>query len=206
MNEFERHSEAAWVDEHLETYVDGDLSPADRRRIEAFVEQSPEMARQLQLARRVLEELAAVDRPACPPSVTNSVLEAARADVVKPARAANRPPQLRRKNRRAGVRRGRTRSVWTAVLRPAVLTGIFILLVVSSAIFWGRPQLESPTASEPTSAQVEQALRETKWALSFVSDVGRRTGQSIRREVLEERVTVPVQRAVDAALAASSNS
>lgn len=176
MNEFDREHLAAWVDDHLEAYVDGELPLEERRRVEAFVEADDEAARRLDLARRVQALLAASEPPACPPEVTRTVLA-----------TADRPP-LRR-----------VRSSFGAVLRPSLAAAALVAVVVASALVGPRPA-PTPETADVSAAEVEQALHDARWALAYVSDVGRRTGRSIRHEVIEERVAEPLQRAVGAAL------
>ena len=62
-----------WVDEHLEAYLDGDLSAADAERMERTLEGSPKLQRELALARRIHEDLAATPDFRCPPAVARQV-------------------------------------------------------------------------------------------------------------------------------------
>lgn len=216
------------MDDRLEAYVDGELPAAESERLEAIVAQDAVAARKLELARRVRDELAAAERPSCPPGVTRAVLALARAEAAgrkaerdraigrpaamrRPDAPAARPARLRAlwngRSRSAGRRNVRT--VWTEVLRPSLATAALVALVVAAALI-GRvpttPPRDPPATAEATPAEVRQALADARWALAYVSDIGRRTGRSIRQEVLEERVAAPVQRAVGTALDAASDS
>jgi len=102
-------------------------------------------------------------------------------------------------------------SYWTTYVRPALTTAALVLLVVAAALVGGSPRdaarvaehapdPASMRAPEATPAEVDRALQEARWALAYVSNVGRRAGRSIRQEVLEERVSEPVQRAIETGL------
>jgi hypothetical protein len=72
------------------------------------------------------------------------------------------------------------------VLVAAILVGTLV----------GRKDVEEIVA---TPQEIQRALDEAKWTLSFLSELGRETGQSIRREVIEERVAQPMQNAITTA-------
>jgi len=49
----------------------------------------------------------------------------------------------------------------------------------------------------PSDADVDQAVEDAKWALTFVSDMGRTSSQDNRTEILASGVVLPVQHALD---------
>ena len=73
MNERFLKAGQEWVDEHLEAYLDGELNGPDTERMERTLETSPELARELVLARRIHEDLAATPDYRCPPVVSRQV-------------------------------------------------------------------------------------------------------------------------------------
>src|SRR5690606_11552303 len=54
------------------------------------------------------------------------------------------------------------------------------------------PNAESTHDASYTSREVEQALEKTRWAIAFVSEVGKEARESIRKDVLRDRVTRPI--------------
>lgn len=179
---FPSNRTAEWVDVRLEAYLDGDISPEERRRLESYVAAHPEGADQLRLARMVRHELGAIESPSCPPEVTAAVMAQARAEAAR---------------RRASIR-SRFEELWAAFLRPTLAAASLAAIVIAGALVGGTPPhpTEQPAVN---SAEVERALKETKWALAFVTEVSREAGQSIRRDVLEERVTQPIRKALGSA-------
>ena len=67
-----------------------------------------------------------------------------------------------------------------------------VLLVVAGALI-GRP---APPTQPYADADVQQALEEVRWTLALLSEVGRQTGNSVRQDVLQERIVTPVQDAL----------
>lgn len=175
-------------DVSLEAYLDGELSAADARRLEAFAASDDEAGRELRLARTVQQRLRGLPGPTCPPEVTRAVLSRARADA-----------------RRSYAARLRTAAVlsWSTIVRPSLAVGVFVAAIVAGALIGRSPADEPPTTAaasyEATPQEVEQALNDAKWALAYLSDVGRRTATTIRDDVLDQHVIQPVNRALNTA-------
>ena len=169
-------------EEMLESHLDGELSPADARKMEAYARFDPDAGRELRLARIVRHRLQMLPPPVCPPDVTGTVLQYAR-----------------REARRSLVERVRIILArnWTTVVRPSIAVGMLAAIVFVGALST-RPVPDQPYITE-TAEDVERALDEAKWVLSYLSDIGRKAATSIRDDVLEERVVEPVNRALDAA-------
>ena len=178
MSTFDRHQ----FDETLEAYLDGDLSPAEARRLEAFARIDAEAREDLHLARLVQHRLQALPPLVCPPDVTSAVFDYAR-------RAA----------RRGFVERIRSflSANWATVIRPSMAVGILAAVVVVGTLNT-RP-IPEPRQTAQTSEEVGKALDEAKWVLAYLSDIGLKAATSIRDDVLEERVVAPVNRALGAA-------
>lgn len=168
---------AAWVDDHLEAYLDGELPVEDARRVEAFVRRDEGAARRLAIARRVRNLLSAADRPSCPPEITRAVLEAARKDAsaepVARTASPDRPALPTARTSRDAVpgpsrafvglvrRSGRATNritrrpahgpaTWATYARPALTTAALVLLVVASALF-GRSAPDAEPVAERAS-------------------------------------------------------
>ena len=181
-------------EDRLDAYLDGELDDGDARLLEAFAAVDAEAGRELHLARMVQERFRSLPKPICPPDVTRSVLAEVRADA-----------------RRSFVARLRSAAAesWATILRPSLTVGVFVALVVAGTLIARSPDPHSP-AGEPTASggttadvatpqEVAQGLDDAKWALAYLSDVGRRTATTIRDDVLDEHVVQPVNRAINAA-------
>ncbi len=174
-------------DVSLDAYLDGELSETDARRIEAFAASDEEAGRELRVALMVQQRFRRLPQPTCPPEVTRAILSAARDDA--------------RRGFAVRLREAATLS-WSTVLRPSLVTGIFIGAIVVAALVGrpsGDPGIPISAADEATPQEVEQALNDAKWALAYLSDVGRRTATTIRDDVLDQHVVQPVNRALNAA-------
>lgn len=169
-----------WYDDRLEAYVDGELNEGDRRRMDAYARESDFASRQLRLARMVKTQLADIPWEVCPADVTRAVLVEARKDA-----------------RRSILRfvLDETRAAWATILRPSLSVGVLVAAILVGTLV-GRKDVEEIVA---TPQEIQRALDEAKWTLAFLSELGRETGQSIRREVIEERVAQPMQNAITTA-------
>lgn len=163
------------MDAHVEAYLDGELSAENAELFERRLHVESDWNNEVVLARHVRDGLRTLPSPACPPQVTQAVI----AETRRRDRAARRQQVL------AWIDR-----VWGQTWQPALAMSVLLLLVIS-AVLLGRPP--QPT---PQTAEVEQAMAEVKWALAYVSDVGRQTGETVRSEVLEERVVSSMNAAI----------
>lgn len=170
------------MDARLEAFLDGTLPAADREACAAALRADPAWQAELALARRIRQGLHALPVEPCPPAVTAAVLAHARRHAAPPW-----PERL---------------AAWidaqAAVLGRPVLAMAVLVLVVVAASLVGRPQPAPQTLAAASEAEVEQALAEVRWTLAYLSEVGRQTGRSVRRDVLEERVVAPVHEAIAA--------
>ena len=181
-------------EERLEAYLDGELASEEARLLEAFAAVDTEAGRELHLAQAVQERIRALPQPICPPDVTSKVLAEARADA-----------------RRSFVARLRSAASasWATILRPSLTMGAFVALIVGGTLIARSPNALSPNVEPPTTGgstaaaatpqEVAQGLDDAKWALAYLSNVGRRTATTIRDDVLDEHVVQPVNRAINAA-------
>ena len=178
MSTFDRHQ----FDEALEAYLDGDLSPAEARRLEAFARTDAEAREELRLARLVQHRLQALPPLVCPPDITSAVFDYARRDV-----------------RSGFVERIRSlmSSNWATIIRPSMAVGVLVAVIIVGTLNT-RP-IPEPQQTAQTTEEVGKALNDAKWVLAYLSDIGLKAATSIREEVLEERVVAPVNRALDSA-------
>ena len=166
-----------WIDDRLEAFLDGELPEAERAVLDGALRADPAWQAELALARRIRTDLRALPTPACPPAVTEAVLRHARRR--SPAAWLERIAEAARRH---------VAGLWQPSLAMAVLVA-----VVVAAAFLGRP---APPAPNIASAEVEQALDEVRWTLAYLSEVGRKTGRSVREDVIGQRVVEPMQDAL----------
>lgn len=129
---------AAWIDARLEAYVDDELPPEERRRLDAYVSADEAWAEQLRLAQAVRAELSTIESPSCPPELAQSVLSRARAESPREFVGTARDRGAVRRPKPADVVRARLDEIWAVFVRPALAVALFAALVVSAALV-GRP-------------------------------------------------------------------
>lgn len=171
--------DAAWADVRLEAYLDGLLDDADVDRLERELAATPALRRALGCAERVQDELRLMPQPLAPPTFALGVFAE-----LERRRSASPIGRLRRLF-------AETYAAAVDVWRPALAATTLLLLVMAGA-FLGRPTPAPP----PESAEVRQAMDEVKWALAYLSEVGRQAGEVVREDVLENHVVRPVQTAL----------
>ncbi len=160
MNQYDGTAERAWLTANIEAYLDGDLRPADALRFrKGRVLVSEDLERAMKL-KRALGDLSSA-----------RLSEGATARVLKEAHERDRLAR--------GARfREALRRRWTGSLKPAFSAAALVLLVLLST------RIETP--SQPTDAEVRQALTEVRWALGIVGEAGRQAGSVVRDEALPD--------------------
>ena len=160
-------------EELIEPFLDGELSPEQRRIVLDAAAGDASFARELALARSIREALRSVPSVQAPPDLLPDVIRHARQDA-----------------RRQFV--SRVRSWFSELdLRPALVTATLVVAVVLAGQ-WGRP-----AAPAPDQAEVAEALEQIKWTLGLVSEVGQVTAVHLRDDVFEPHVVGRMQGTVN---------
>jgi len=149
----------AWMDNQVEAYLDGDLSPDERVHFESHMT-GESWEEEVEKADRIRHGLRALATPKCPEKVSQSVLSLARRDTLS------------------------SLLDWRTAVRPALAMTVLIILVLSVSLY-SRHADRTPRRD----AVVERALTDVKWTLAFLSEVSRDAGASVRRDVLEPDFT-----------------
>jgi len=156
---------AAWMEARIEAYLDDDLPAEERAHFERRLS-TETWADQLALAEQIRAGLHRLPAPLCPAPVTQAAIRTARRETWADWR-------------------GRLTTIW----RPALAMTVLLIMVLSAALFGGRA-----TPNPPNDMAVQRALTEVKWTLAYLSQVGRETGVSVRRDVLDPYFTPPPSR------------
>jgi anti-sigma factor RsiW len=179
-----RDVSCSWVQEAIDSYIDGDLPSDEEPLFERHVNGCGRCRHELAIAESVVGELRALPSLTCPDHVTDRVLE--HTDASR-AREQTRSPQ------------GGVAGRWIRRLgapRPA-LAGVMVILIVVASVLVGR--FNKP-GEQISPAQVEEAEAALRWTFAYVNEVSRLSGLAVRDEVFEAGVLQPVQRAVRSAL------
>lgn len=158
-------------DEQIEAYIDGDLSRRERLAFEQACREDPALRASVEAARLVRQNLRSIEAPLCPPETAQAIRERIRRDHSLSDRST------------------RPSFAWPAVWKPAAI-GLAVLLLALVFVL-DRPQ---PQPVVPPDPEVAEALADVKWTLAFINGVGTRTGETIREEVLRDRVVRPIER------------
>ncbi|HEV8582683.1 MAG TPA: zf-HC2 domain-containing protein [Thermoanaerobaculia bacterium] len=159
--------------EVLESYLDGDLPPAESSRLREHLERCPACAAELELAGRIQRELRSLPELDCPPEVIERVRQSGRGEVVP----------FRPREQVLG-------------LRLATAAALLAMAIGGGALFFHFQQ----QADRPTPREIAQATAEARYALAYIGKVTRRTRLDVRDEVFEKRLVAPAARNVSRAL------
>jgi anti-sigma factor RsiW len=178
MNQFESQSPCEWMQERIDAYLDGDLSPVESSVADQHLARCPGCAEELQLARQVAGSLRALPAVPCPDSIPDAV----RARIG----AAG--------NAQWGVKPWPWYYRWQEFFKRPAIVGVMtaVLFVVITGIL-GEKQQPPP---EFTQAEIEQAEYDAKLALAYLGLYTDRAEETLRNDVLGERVFEPIMRAV----------
>ena len=153
------------VAHHLEGYLAGELGPGDESRLARHLTGCAACAAEAGLAQRVAVELASLPAFDAPPDLIARIKASARREPAPVVSLAARRPR---------------RFLRSAALAAALL----------AALGLGWWQVQRPAS--PSEAEIAAAEQEARYALALIARVSRKAGAEVHREVLVERVAVPV--------------
>jgi anti-sigma factor RsiW len=177
MREFESQDPCVWMQERLDAYLDGDLSPTEVTMADLHLARCADCAAELTLARQVAGSLRSLPGQHCPERVTDTV----RAHIG----AAG--------NRRLGVKPMPWYYRWQELFkRPLWIGAVTAVFVLLTAVVGTK----GPDEPQYTRAQIEEAEIEAKMALALISEITSRAGSAIQEDVLSVPLVKPALRAV----------
>lgn len=147
---------AAWIDARIEAYVDDELPPEERQRLDAYLSADEAWADQLRLAQAVRAELSTIESPSCPPELAESVLSRVRAEPSPETVHTARDRGAVRRWKLADVVGARVEEIWAVFLRPALAVALLAALVVSAALM-GRTGTEPAAIADARPASTDAA-------------------------------------------------
>ena len=171
MNRAERENMCSWTQERLDFYLEGELPAAEVGRLETHLKSCDACETVWAAVRQLERDLSGLPELHCPPQVLEEV-------------EAERWAALRR----------RLQQWFEPLWRPALG---FALVAVLAVLF--SPKLQKEVAA-PESQEVALAERQARFALAYVARVSRRTGYTVRDEVIGQRVVAPMVRGAQSAL------
>lgn len=166
----------AWIDERLEAYLDGDLPPEEAAVLDRVLATSPTWHEQADLARSIRSVLREAPALRCPPAVTETVLRTAWNDVQA---ASSFDQRLGQAIDRVSEGLRTAWAGWTRWMRPVAVTAALVGAVALAGV------LGAPEHASVPETQVAQAREEVAWTLAYVSQMGRRTAEVVRRSDLD---------------------
>ena len=167
--------DCAWTREKIDLYIDGDVTGNDMDRLQSHLEWCARCREEIALARCVLGEIRDLPVERCPDGIVDEVMMAGGAD----------------EKRRGPI--GLWSERWRVlVMRPAMVTGLVIAVVIGGVTFerWHRSRIQV------TPEQVARAEAALKWTVAYVSDVSRRATFAAAQEVIGAHVVGPVRSGV----------
>lgn len=156
----ETHNEDAWVDDRIERFLDGDLNSEEQEVMKHLLDTNAVYQDRVLAAKRLQQILGALPSLECPPHIARQVSRWALLNMLQ-----------------EGIMRG-YRAVMVPVWKPALAT----VVLVCSIWFVSQITPVEPVAiaDQSQAEEVDQALNEIKFALGYVSQVGREAGASVQ--------------------------
>ena len=196
MSDYINSNSPEWFDERVEAFIDGLLPSTELRQFEEQLSRDRLLRRQVEEAKAIVGVLRSEAHATCPTRITENVIDYARrtgavapcdgpADAIDGSR--NQSYQSSSRLYLVPLFKGR-HARYAAVLAAACIT----LLVWLNP--WKSPDSVAidEGAESYTPQEVEQALREAKFAFAVVSDATREAGRAIRTDAVR-----PVNNALD---------
>ena len=180
--------------QEIEPYLDGELDASSARALRAHAERCATCAGELALARQVSQGLAELATLHCPERVNERVREA--------LGGRRELPRWRATARRLRARVPAA-PAWVAAASVLLLVG-GLVLTLAYLRHAARPAAEEAPAPY-TRLEVARAHRQLEWALAYTGRVTRASLQHVRRNVIDEKVVVPVRGALRAPVASKES-
>jgi hypothetical protein len=171
----------SWFLDRIELYVDGELAGDELASFEGHAGSCAACREELSLATAVVGKLRALPLQRCPEHV---VEEAA-------ARAGDEEPLIRRLLGWLGGRGDHA-------LRPAM--AVMVVVIVAATVFVMSRHEQSPFNGngdvEYTEQEIELAKIDAQLAFAYLGRYSRRTGEIIKKEVIQDRVMKPLGKTI----------
>lgn len=188
MNEKFARANRNWADEHLEAWLDGELSPAEAERMERVLAASPELQWELDLARRIRTELEATPDYRCPPVVSRQVFA-----------------EVSEKTRRRDRRRLHG---WLAAIGPAAprwgLAGLAATVLLALGLWIVVPQFSAPEkqiyvvdGQTFTAAELADAQAQLELAMGYVDQLSNQINRQVGQYVAGDGMLAPVNKGLN---------
>lgn len=155
----------------IDIYLDGELGDSEKTEFELHVSSCADCAAELALARRVSAGLDSLGILKAPATVEASVFAYAKAH-----------PQHSR------------RPWWWLSWRPALVGAVAVVLLAITGYVGQNGKQASP---QFTRAELEQAHKQAKWTLVFISQLSRKSATKAAQDVMGDRVGGILRRAID---------
>jgi len=175
MDRAKREIDCSWAQERIEAHLDGELPKGEVNGLETHLLECAGCAAELELAERVRGGLQMLPLQKCPDPVVEEVYERVRGEL-------------------RATRRWRLREwldSWRAPLWRPVAAALVVALMIGGTVTY---QNREPEVSP---AELARAELQVKWTLAYLSQMGRRTGDRVRDDVLREWVVEPIQNSVN---------
>ena len=204
-----------WFDERVEAYLDAELPDGERERFAERLSTDAGLRGQVALAEQISLSLATRERETCDPSLVERLAlirsRDQNDDVGSDARPMARVIPLRFGS--AGLKPVSMR--WSVgIAAAAVVVAFFVFgpdrasdsrsdlaldanALDTNALDTNSLQTMSDVDRSYSPEEIDEALREAKFALAIVGDAGRRAGVTLRESVIERNVVRPVNRAFE---------
>lgn len=158
-----------WCQDHIEAYLDDDLTAPESARLHAHLAGCDVCTADMELAARIRTSLHDMPLPDVPEAVTAGVYN------------------------KISAERGKL-----SIFRHPVWRGLAVAAALIAAILLGTGEKQkSEQASTVSSEELARAESQAKWAIAYISDVGRRTGLTVRDEIISEKVVGTLNKSVD---------
>lgn len=160
--------------------LDGTLTDAEQKRLEAHLNICDACSRAMSLATRARKSLRALPEKQCPDRVIENVFK----KTIYATGAENNIPNM------PGVQNGTKIATTRAFLLAASI--VFCVLLVDAV----RYENGKNTAPDITRSELFEAERDLKWTLAYLGDLTRRTGLKVNSDVMKPHLVAPINRAI----------
>lgn len=179
MTPTEEPRECTWVQGRLEAHLDGDLPAGEGAELDKHLRQCAVCTHALAQALQVQEALRALPLQVCPDRVTEAAWSRVRQDL-----------RVTRRHRLQAWLSDWCLHPW----RPALVAMAALVLTVATTLVIRHQE----SRAEVSPAELARAELQVRWTLGYLAQLSRRTGLTVRDQVIRARVVEPLQKTMAA--------
>jgi predicted anti-sigma-YlaC factor YlaD len=181
--------ECWWIENHIESYLDGDVNPEESEEFERHIKNCERCRRELSLARSILNQIRSLPLQSCPKKVVDEAASKVVADEL--AVEGNRPERLHKV----------LASIFTYAKKPVTILLLIGTVLVAAVVVQHQHTFTTGTVETQASVEVsredlESAKISSMLALAYLNRYSKHTCDIIKQKSVPSSMIKKLRRSI----------